>query len=93
MKLCATLQEIPITEHFVIIKFGSIHIPGDERSRSAPGHGYPEHTETTISYRTFETLSELQAWVQRLDDRELSSIRVLRAQPLEVQTQRVVKLP
>ncbi len=24
----------------------SVYIPGDERSRSAPGHGYPEHTET-----------------------------------------------
>ncbi len=29
----------------------SVHIPGDERSRQAPGHGYPEHTDI---YNTFE---------------------------------------
>ena len=28
-------------------------IPGDERSRTNPGHGYPEHTEHYISYRAY----------------------------------------
>jgi len=29
---------------YIIIKMQTRTIPGDERSRTAPGHGYPEHT-------------------------------------------------
>lgn len=28
-------------------------VPGDERSRIAPGHGYPEHTEHYATYEAF----------------------------------------
>lgn len=30
----------------VVFETQSVDIPGDERSRQAPGHGYPAHTET-----------------------------------------------
>lgn len=39
------LSDIPKGEHYVILKIGSVFIPGDERSRTNPGHGYPERTE------------------------------------------------
>lgn len=41
-------SEIPNGPHWVILVFKteSFFIPGDERSRTNPGHGYPEHTET-----------------------------------------------
>ena len=31
---------------YAILKDISVTIPGDERSRTNPGHGYPEHTIT-----------------------------------------------
>jgi len=43
------LLEGPVTSPgFVIIVFETetIHIPGDERSRTHPGHGYPAHDRT-----------------------------------------------
>lgn len=39
------LSDIPRAPHYVIIKMNSVLIPGDERSRRFPGHGYPERTE------------------------------------------------
>lgn len=43
----------------------SIAIPGDERSRTHPGHGYPEHTEEYLELVTFENKSAMEAWVKR----------------------------
>ena len=41
-------EEMPKGEHFVILGMytSSYTIPGDERSRTNPGHGYPESTVT-----------------------------------------------
>lgn len=46
-------SDVPAGEHYAIIQFSSIHIPGDQRSIDAPGHGYPAHEEPTVSYRWF----------------------------------------
>ena len=43
----------------------SITIPGDERSRTNPGHGYPEHTEEYFELVTFENKEALEEWVMR----------------------------
>ena len=43
----------------------SILIPGDKRSRTAPGHGYPKHIEDYLELVTFETKATMEAWVQR----------------------------
>lgn len=47
--------DIPTVEHWAIITGTSVHIPGDERSRTNPGHGYPESTEHYIEYAAFLT--------------------------------------
>jgi hypothetical protein len=44
---------IPEGEHWAIIRGTSTFVPGDERSKQYPGHGYPEHTEHHISYQVF----------------------------------------
>lgn len=50
-------MNIPDGPHYAImvIEKKSIHVPGDERSRTHPGHGYPEHTETytSVTYQSF----------------------------------------
>lgn len=43
----------------------SITIPGDERSRLHPGHGYPEHTEEYLELVTFENKEAMEVWVKR----------------------------
>jgi hypothetical protein len=52
---------IPKGEHWAIIETSSITIPGDERSRTNPGHGYPEHSVEQIEYRAFKTKEEFEA--------------------------------
>lgn len=59
-------DDLPPGEHLVILTFSTITIPGDERSRTHPGHGYPESTETTISCEAFETEEGWKAEIQRL---------------------------
>lgn len=43
----------------------STTVPGDERSRTHPGHGYPEHTVEGIELREFKDLAEMEDWVKR----------------------------
>lgn len=45
-------SDVPEAEHFAVLvyKTSSTYVPGDERSRTNPGHGYPAHTETNESF-------------------------------------------
>lgn len=53
MKRVSSPEDVPTGHHYAVIvyKSQSVYIPGDERSRTNPGHGYPERTE---SFDTFE---------------------------------------
>ena len=46
-------EQMPKEEHWAIIIFEvkSQYVPGDERSKQCPGHGYPAHTEYTNSFQ------------------------------------------
>lgn len=54
----SNFDKIPTSEHWAIIEKRTVHIPGDERSQTNPGHGYPESTEETLSYRPFTNFAE-----------------------------------
>ena len=58
-------SDIPDGPHWAIITTTSVHIPGDQRSRDAPGHGYPERTESYISYEAFASEDDLKAEAER----------------------------
>lgn len=62
-------KDAPKGPHFAIILFKteSVWIPGDERSRTNPGHGYPEHTDTfnTSDYYAF---LERATWEKAIHD-------------------------
>jgi len=64
-KFVSSPEDLPPGEYFIILTFGTITIPGDERSRTHPGHGYPESTETTISCEVYETREGWEAEIQR----------------------------
>jgi len=42
----------------------TVRIPGDERSRSHPGHGYPEHTEEHVELIPFGDKAAMENWVR-----------------------------
>lgn len=53
LKFIEKPEDIPVGLHWVILRFSTIRIPGDERSRTHPGHGYPASTTTKISYAVY----------------------------------------
>jgi hypothetical protein len=64
-KFVHNADELPKGEHWAIIEGTSVTIPGDERSRTAPGHGYPEHSENYITYESFTNKEEFEAELKR----------------------------
>ncbi len=58
-------KDIPAGQYYAIMDFGSITILGDERSRTHPGHGYPEHSQYTVDYEIFESRAEWEAEIKR----------------------------
>ena len=62
-----SLDKLPAGAHWVIFEGGSVHVEGDERSRTAPGHGYPAHT---VSYLTYVAYTEEKHWLAEIEKRE-----------------------
>lgn len=63
MKYVSTKNELPVAPHLAALIFSSIHIEGDERSRTNPGHGYPAHSEAVVQYIAFDSREEANKWV------------------------------
>lgn len=51
-------QDFPEDDHYAIIEFTTMWIPGDHRSQTNPGHGYPERNENMVKYIVFENREE-----------------------------------
>ncbi len=60
----ASISQIPTGPHYAILTESSITIPGDERSRTNPGHGYPEHS---VSYINYEAFTDEAKWKERIE--------------------------
>lgn len=77
-------RDMPPGDHFAIIEFDTVYTPGDERSRTNPGHGYPESYDPVVRYIAFTDEDE---WKQEIirrqnakgDSREYVALRVERA--------------
>ena len=56
-------NDVPKGKHYAVIiyKSNSVFIPGDERSRTNPGHGYPERYETYESFEHYVS-EEKEEW-------------------------------
>lgn len=94
MKYCHKLSDIPETEHFAAVSFSTYTIPGDERSRTNPGHGYPESTGISGEYIAFDDRAECDEWVKSRENRTLSSssYRIIKATPMKVEKIVTIKL-
>ena len=58
----------------------SIYIPGDERSRTHPGHGYPASTEEYTDFVTFDNEEKLKAWIR---SNSSSKFKVIKYQEMQ----------
>lgn len=90
------VEELPNQDFYAILTATSVTIPGDERSRTNPGHGYPEHSE---DYWELQVFPSREAWVAEIE--RLSSqtgyyrkqFKAIRAIPASVTTRVEVQVP
>jgi len=79
------LKDIPVVKHYAILRTYSITVPGDLRSQQNPGHGYPEHTEQSITYKVFNKRSEWEIEISDLMSRG-QEFRAIVVEPATVST-------
>jgi hypothetical protein len=74
MKRVESPDDVPNGHHFavIILDKGSVDIPGDERSRTNPGHGYPAYTQSYNDYQYFVTTDQraMEKFVESLESEE-----------------------
>lgn len=63
-----------------IMKYAAIimvteHIPGDERSKQWPGHGYGEHQVERTTIKKFKDLAEVEEYVRREDESKYGKVK------------------
>jgi len=51
----------------MVFKTTSVYIPGDERSRTHPGHGYPERTEMHDTFEIY-LFEDKEKWAAALTE-------------------------
>lgn len=66
----------------------SYHVPGDERSRTHPGHGYPAHTVDYVKVEEFENEEEMKRWVEKEEKSIYAKrkYRIIKCIPMKVTT-------
>ena len=86
MDYVSTKNKARTTQHFAALVFSTIYIPGDERSRTNPGHGYPESNEPVVKYVAFDSREEMERWVLQQESRSYGrqSYQLIDATPLSV---------
>jgi hypothetical protein len=52
---------------YLIVEEVRVHIPGDERSRECPGHGYPASTETYKEVTVKQDKAGVLEWLKQRD--------------------------
>lgn len=66
----------------LVFKITDVYIPGDERSRTNPGHGYPEHTDQYQTTEIFSVVDENELLDKLhklyLEDKDRQDIAVLK---------------
>lgn len=71
---------------YAVLVEETIYIPGDERSRSNPGHGYPAHNESHNTLIEFDTVAEFREWIESNDaNYGKKAYRALYCKPVKIE--------
>ena len=70
-------EKIPSVEHWAIIEGSSVHVPAE--GVWAPGHGYPEHNESFVTYAAYLSKEKFEETLRYYlqDNRRVKGIHVL----------------
>ena len=89
MDYIRTKQKARTGPHFAALIFSTVHIPGDERSRTNPGHGYPAENKPVAEYIAFDSRDEMERWVNQQETKASQYSRkhyqVIEVKPLAVE--------
>jgi hypothetical protein len=84
-------SDIPNEEHWAIIKTDGVYIPGDERSRTNPGHGYPAETRNFIAYGAYLTEASLLSAIKDMEG-ETKEYKVIKVTPVKIMREVSIRL-
>jgi hypothetical protein len=76
--------------HFAIICTESVFIPGDERSRQNPGHGYPDETREYSVYKPFDTIEQMTSWIKMYGKNK--KYTAIKSTPLQVSVVETIEI-
>ena len=71
---------------YAVVVKESVYTPGDERSRTNPGHGYPAETKHFDVFKRFATRAEFERWVG-FAVKNKTAFEAVKVTPLEVTTE------
>jgi hypothetical protein len=60
------MKKIPGTKHYAIILEIGTYVPGDLRSQTNPGHGYPAETVYSLNYLPYTNKEEWEEKIKEL---------------------------
>ena len=79
------VDELPKESYLAIITNNAVSVPGDERSRTNPGHGYPGYTERSFNIEVYESLDLWEKEVAKLTLSK-SSFQAVKINPAKITT-------
>lgn len=91
-KYITNVEDAPKHPHFAIIEFTQVTIPGDERSRTHPGHGYPESIERFTKYYVYTDEKE---WLKDIEYRikeKSCNFFAIKANPVKIEVETKVSI-
>lgn len=94
-KYATEITDVPDKEHWVILLNDGVYIPGDERSITNPGHGYPEEKRSFLSYKIYLTKEKLLEAIQELENPKYGSkqpYKVLKVTPVKIETKLTIDM-
>lgn len=80
----------PPQEVFAVVYKETIHVEGDERSRTHPGHGYPAHDIEHQVFKEFKDEDDFRKWVESEMKPRYGSprkFRAFRCSPIAISTE------
>jgi len=87
--LAVELEKNP--EALLLLTNSSIHIPGDKRSKTNPGHGYPAHDVKYMTIEVHDSESSLEQSILRHEKSKTKFI-VLEAKYIKIDIKKTINL-